>query len=288
MRHAVNALNVTPYEHRHRHAVRDLIFRAYRVHTHLDWQESDQWLEDGEDYPSRLAWHNSRLQGIIATSAPLNNTCWLRIACISDQADAQQVMTTLWESLLPELRMLGVHTVALLVIRNWITSYVTPLGFHFTEEIITFRRPQLPIPLDTPPAGLTIRLTQPEDLEAILNVDHSAFAAPWQMEREELRQAERISASCSVAELDGKIVGYELSTLYFDGAHLARLAVSPEAQGKGVARSLLIDLLRRFERRGVYSMTVNTQSSNTRSQHLYTGFGFERTGYDLPVWMVEI
>ena len=55
-----------------------------------------------------------------------------------------------------------------------------------------------------------------------------------------------------------------------------------------MARTLLIDLLSRFERRGVLSMTVNTQASNTRSQRLYTGFGFERTGYDLPVWMVEI
>ena len=53
-------------------------------------------------------------------------------------------------------------------------------------------------------------------------------------------------------------------------------------------RALLIDLLRRFERRSVRAMTVNTQSSNLRSQRLYTGFGFERTGYDLPVWTVEI
>jgi len=268
--------------------VRDLLFRAYRVHTHLDWQESDQWLEDGEGYPARLAWQNSRLQGIIATSAPLNHTCWVRIACLSDQADAQQVINLLWESLLPELRTLGVHTVALLMIRNWISSYVAPLGFHFIEEIITFRRPQLEIPPDILPAALTIRLTQPEDLSAILNVDNRAFLPPWQMEREELRQAERISAACTVAELDGKLVGYQLSTLYFDGSHLARLAVVPEAQGIGVARTLLIDLLRRFARRGVYSMTVNTQSSNSRSQRLYTGFGFERTGYDLPVWMVEI
>ncbi|MEO8395180.1 MAG: GNAT family N-acetyltransferase, partial [Chloroflexota bacterium] len=243
---------------------------------------------DGEDYPARLVWQNSRLQGVIATSAPLNHTCWLRIVCINDQADAQQIISLLWESLLPELHAQGVHKVALLIIRSWISAYVTPLGFHFAEEIITFRRPQLETPPDPFPEGLSIRLTQPEDLAAILDVDNRAFIPPWQMEREELRQAERISASCTVAELDGKLVGYELSTLYFDGAHLARLAVAPEAQGIGVARALLIDLLRRFERRGVYAMTVNTQATNTRSQHLYIGFGFERTGYDLPVWMVEI
>ena len=288
MRHALNALTITSYERRHRHAVRDLLFRSYRVHTHLDWQESDQWLEDGENYPARLAWQNTQLQGIIAASAPLNQTCWLRIACISDQADAQHILRLLWEALLPELRAQGIHTVALLLVRNWLASYTPALGFHFVEEIITFRRSQLEIPPEPAPTGLTIRLTQPEDLSTILAVDNSAFAPPWQMDGEELRQAERISAICTVAELNGEIVGYQLSTLYFDGAHLARLAVAPEAQGSGVARALLIDLLRRFERRGVHSMTVNTQSSNVRSQHLYTGFGFERTGYDLPVWMVEI
>jgi ribosomal protein S18 acetylase RimI-like enzyme len=288
VRNPLTTLSITPYERRHRHAVRDLIFRAYRTHTHLDWQETDQWLDEGEQHPARLVWQGTHLQGIIATSAPLNQTCWLRIVCISDQADAQHVVTLLWEALLPELRAEGIHTVALLLVRNWIATYATALGFHFVEEIITFRRPQLAIPPEAPPTDLTIRLTQPEDLSTILRVDNSAFVPPWQMEGEELRQAERISAICTVAEIDHQIVGYQLSTLYFDGAHLARLAVAPDAQGIGVARSLLIDLLHRFERRGVYSMTVNTQSSNLRSQHLYTGFGFERTGYDLPVWMTDI
>jgi ribosomal protein S18 acetylase RimI-like enzyme len=108
------------------------------------------------------------------------------------------------------------------------------------------------------------------------------------MDYDELRQANRISAASTVAEIDGSIVGYEISTLYFDGAHLARLAVSPHAQGHGVARALLLDTLRRFERRGVHVITVNTQAGNLRSQRLYTSFGFERTGYDLPVWMVGI
>ncbi len=280
--------SVTSYQRRHRHAVRDLLFRSYRTHTHLDWQETDQWLEDGELYPAKLAWQNMRLQGILATSAPLNRTCWLRIASVSDHADAEAILSLLWDDLKTDLRERGVNTVALLLIRNWIASYAVKLGFQFSEEIITFRRSQTSIPDTELPPDLSIRLFQPDDLPAILAVDNSAFAPPWQMDSVELRQAQRISACCTVAERDGRIVGYELSTLYFDGAHLARLAVAPEAQGIGVARALLTDVLHRFERRGVHSMTVNTQSTNTRSQRLYTGFDFERTGYDLPVWMAAL
>ncbi len=287
MRSILNSPTLTPYERRYRNAVRDLLFRSYRTHSHLDWQETDQWLDEGEDYPARLIWQNSRLQGIVATSAPLNHTCWLRLAAVSDHADAQTILTLLWDDLKQELRAHEVHTVALLVIRNWIAAYTTLLGFHFVEEIITFRRAQQTVP-DLAPPGLSIRSTQATDLPAILAVDNQAFAPPWQMDAEELRQAQRIAASCTVAQVNGEIVGYELSTLYFDGAHLARLAVAPQVQGMGVARALLIDALHRFERRGVYSMTVNTQSSNLRSQNLYTGFGFERTGYDLPVWMIDL
>jgi ribosomal protein S18 acetylase RimI-like enzyme len=236
----------------------------------------------------RLAWQNTRLLGVLATSAPLNHTCWVRLASVADHTDAPVLLKLLWDDLQIELRRLGIQTVALLLIRNWLTAYAPALGFHFVEEIITYRRPELAIPAVDAPSDLNIRLTEPEDLPDMIALDNRAFVPPWQMDGDDLRQAERISASCTVAQINGEIIGYQLSTLYFDGSHLARLAVAPQAQGKGVARALLADVLRRFERRGVRSMTVNTQSSNLRSQRLYTGFGFERNGYDLPVWMMNL
>jgi ribosomal protein S18 acetylase RimI-like enzyme len=66
------------------------------------------------------------------------------------------------------------------------------------------------------------------------------------------------------------------------------LAVTPEAQGKGIGSALVADALRRFFRRGIYTMTVNTQANNHRSQRLYHLFGFERNGNDLPVWSIRL
>lgn len=288
MKNPLNDLVVTPYTRRDRHVVRDLLFRSSRTHTHLDWQDTDQWLDDGDAYPARLVWQGMRLQGMLVMSPPLNGTCWVRIAAVSDHADSQIILRLLWENLAPELRAQGIHTVALLMIRNWLKGDVKSLGFAYSEEIITFRRSIPSVPDEPLPQGLTIRLTQNEDLPAVLDVDNRAFVPPWQMDRHELRQAHRISAASTLAEIDGVCVGYQISTLYFDGSHLARLAVAPDVQGKGIARAILLDTLRRFERRGVHSMTVNTQESNERSQRLYVGFGFERTGYDLPVWMVNL
>lgn len=279
-------VTITPYERRNRNDVREMLFQTYRMHSHLDWYDTDQWL-DTETVPMRLAWVGGRLAGLMAASTPLNHTCWIRLAAVADDIQAQPIITALWNELACELREKQVRTAALLVLRDWIVHYVSPLGFHYVEDIVTLRRPARA--LETPPADdVIVRVTTPDDLETITQVDQAAFDAPWQLSFNELRQALRISAICTVAEHNGTILGYQLSTLYFDGGHLARLAVSPSAQGHGVGATLLHDLLKRFTQRGIGSVTVNTQASNLRSQRLYRRFGFERNGYDLPVWMTTL
>ena len=284
---ALNAPTITPYTKRDRHLVHDLIFRSYRAHTHLDWQETDQWLET-DGLSVRLAWQYGKLIGVLGASVPMEGTCWMRLAAISDSADAAPVFALLWESLSAELRERGVHTVALLMLRDWLTPLITPLGFRYVEEIVTLRRADQPLPPPTTPGEWSLRQARPEDIPAVAQVDQAAFKAPWQMTLAEVRQAARVSAYCTVAVRCDQILGYQLSTMYFDGAHLARLAVDPAAQGMGIAASLVADLIRRFARRSVFTVTVNTQSSNTRSQQLYERFGFRRNCYDLPVWMVRL
>jgi ribosomal protein S18 acetylase RimI-like enzyme len=108
------------------------------------------------------------------------------------------------------------------------------------------------------------------------------------MSATEIRQSERLASPLTVATLSGEIVGYQLATHYYDEAHLARLAVLPQHQGQGVGAALIYDLIERFSRRGIYSITVNTQLTNIHSQRLYHRLGFERTGYDLPVWTLDL
>ncbi len=266
--------------------MRGLVVHSYRIHSHLDWQDTDQWLES-DDVSIRLAWAGGRLVGVMGTSSPLHHTCWLRLAAVHDDVEPQPVLNSLWADLAYELRALTVHTVALLVLRDWIARYAPELGFRYQEDIVTLRRANLPPP-DLEATDLTIRATTPDDIETMTRIDQAAFTPPWQLTISELRQAERASAICTVALRENALLGYQLSTLYFDGAHLARLAVDPSAQGRGVGRALLIDLLQRLDRRSIHSATVNTQASNTRSQRLYAGFGFERNGYDLPVWFAKL
>jgi ribosomal protein S18 acetylase RimI-like enzyme len=283
----MNAITVTPYKRQYLSTVRDLIFHSHWVHNHLDWHEYDQWLEAHSDAPMRLAWQRGRLVAMMAAAPPLNNSTWIRLAVIQNSLEHRTMLNLLWNDLLPELRGLGVTVAAVLGVRDWVLAYLPEMGFHYVEDIITLARSgkQIPPPRET---RLSIRSAEWNDLEAMTIIDHAAFNPPWQLAGDELRQAHRISASCTVAFLDNVMVGYQLSTLYFDGAHLARLAVLPDMQGTGIGGALLGDVLERFFRRGVYHMTVNTQASNTRSQHLYTAYGFHRNGYDLPYWSANL
>jgi ribosomal-protein-alanine N-acetyltransferase len=279
-------LTITPLEKRHRQAVDDLIFRHYQVHTHLDWQAVDDWLETTVS-PVRLAWQGARLVGVLGVSQPLNRTAWFRLAALHDLAPADTVFALLWESVTAELCRLSTQTVAVLAARTWVEEAVQRLGFRFAEDIITLRRDGdlLPAPRPSP---LTVRLGTVADFEAMLAVDQAAFDPPWQLSADEIRHAAHIAAIYTVALAGQQIVGYQVSTRYHEGAHLARLAVDPAHQGQGVGGLLLHDVLFRFFRRRVYSMTVNTQAGNLRSQRLYTRFGFQRNGYDLPVWSIRL
>jgi [ribosomal protein S18]-alanine N-acetyltransferase len=283
------AFTITQYSRRHRADVRDLLQRHYYSHIHLDWHDVEHWLES-EHAPIRLAWDGRDLVGVLAMSAPLHDAVWVRLAGAADHYDAHAILSALWDDLLPELRVLRVKQAAMLMIRDWAIRYLEPLGFRFLEQIITLRRSDRTPPPLAQISGVTVRISREGDLDAITMVDQCAFLPPWQMTHHDLRQAERSAANCTVAvETDThRVIGYQISTLYFDGAHLARLAVDPAFQGRGIGRALLSGVLNSFARRGTFAMTVNTQESNLHSQQLYTSVGFARNSYDLPVYHIEI
>ena len=119
-------------------------------------------------------------------------------------------------------------------------------------------------------------------------VDNAAFAPLWQYSARDLRDASRVVARFTLAKLNGRVVGYQLSTTYKDSAHLVRLATSPSLQGMGVGSMLLGEAIEHFLKRRYTEMTVNTQADNRVSQQLYRRFGFTEIGQSVPVWAIAI
>lgn len=281
-----HSLTLTGYTPQHRQGVLDLLYYCNRVQTHLDWCDVGYWIDSDESI-IRLAWSNGRVVGVLAASAPLRGQSWLRVIGLEDGQPARPILLALWQAMADALRAEGGQSVALLVIDAWLKEYVALLDFAYFEEIVTLRRRRYRL-LPSRSTMVVLRDCRPDDLPLLVEVDQAAFAAPWQMSATELGQAHAIAALCTVAEADGQMVGYQLSTAHHQAGHLARLAVLPGWQGRGVGAALVDELIRRFWQRGVRSITVNTQASNLRSQQLYQRYDFQRNHYDLQVWLARL
>jgi len=126
------------------------------------------------------------------------------------------------------------------------------------------------------------------DLPAVAEVDKSAFELLWQNDLPTLERAYPQAVWAAVAEMDGQVVGYQLSTRNPLGVHLARLAVRPEMQGKGLGYALVADLIQHASQHGVTHITVNTQNDNATSLALYQRMGFRETGERYPVYQFHV
>jgi ribosomal protein S18 acetylase RimI-like enzyme len=138
------------------------------------------------------------------------------------------------------------------------------------------------------PPGLTVRPARAEDYPAIIATDTAAFGPPWQMSGELLGLAIHRADYLTVAEHSGVLVGFQLATPGHQGAHLARLAVQPEHQGRGIGAALVAEMLDHYHRRGAREITVNTQDTNTASLALYQRLGFTLNGLRFPVYQLSL
>jgi ribosomal-protein-alanine N-acetyltransferase len=115
------------------------------------------------------------------------------------------------------------------------------------------------------------------DLDAVLPLERALFpddawspATFWS----ELARPE--SRHYVVAADDGDIVGYAGLVTSGGDADVQTLAVSPRAQGRGLARALLGDLLEAAARRGCHDVLLEVRADNDRAIALYERAGFER------------
>jgi ribosomal protein S18 acetylase RimI-like enzyme len=281
----MNTFTLRPYERKHQQAVLDLLFHTRRTHVHLDWYRTANWLDT--DAHISTAWDNNHLLGVMGVASVLNGYTWMRLLAVDNASEPSDLIVAMWQALLPTLLEQGMQETGVFVLNRWVTSYLAPLKFNYQEDVITMSRVGVDVPtLVAHP--FVIHNAYLESLAEMITIDHAAFTPAWQMSRDEMRHAQRQSGSCTIALHNNRPIGYQITTRHQNTAHLARLAVLPEYQGRGVGRVLLDNMIQGMNKRGVRAITVNTQEHNHSSQHLYTLYGFRRNGYDLPVWAYQV
>jgi ribosomal protein S18 acetylase RimI-like enzyme len=134
-------------------------------------------------------------------------------------------------------------------------------------------------------AAATTRRGRRGDRTAVLRVDHLAFNPFWRFDQSGLDDARRATpvSRFRVVTVDRVVVGYAVTGRAGPISYLQRLAVDPDHQRRGIARTLVADARHWARRRGAQSMLVNTQEQNEGALALYRAMGFvlEPQGLDV-------
>ena len=278
-----------------------LLESAPFAHLHADWHYPADWLgatgfvvRDG----AKLSDVSGSLTGRFFGSKPAITAClavaadpppaaWVRVAAVSERLGAQKVLAAMFASVAKYLQELAVSRLGWLLVESWPDVWIKGLGFELNNYVDTFVKKGLAIPDVRVNPGLEIRSVRATDLIPLENIEAEAFEPLWRHSASSLMLARRHAFCFDVAEIDGQIVGFQFSTLARSGAHLSRMTVAPMFQGRGVGSALLVHAFDHYRRRGMDTVSLNTQADNQISKKLYQRFGFRPNGQRFPVWAID-
>lgn len=124
-----------------------------------------------------------------------------------------------------------------------------------------------------------VRHMRSDDLDAVMAIERTSFEAPWTegLFREELRLTDQ-GRVWLVAEREGVVAGFGGVAVFGDEAHVMDIAVAPDRRGEGIARGLLLPLMREAIARGARRLTLEVRPANTPARALYRSAGFVEVG----------
>lgn len=279
-------LQIRPAVSADRQQIADLIYSEPRVHRHLDWRAPLDWLGSS---PYWVIQDGARIIATLACPPDPDSIAWIRLFVHAGRLSSTSAWTPLWQAARKELSGRGSITVAAIAMQGWFDAILLDSGFGLLHQIVLLERQNEPSGSSPLPKGITFRPMTPADLPQVAEVDAAAFEPLWRNSLEALFEAYSQAVYASVAEAASGLMGYQLSTGNPLGAHLARLAVRPEAQGRGIASELVNDLIRYVNQmEGASRITVNTQENNSASLSLYHRLGFRLTGEQYPVYTLRV
>ncbi len=158
-------------------------------------------------------------------------------------------------------------------------------GFGVEEKL---RLLGLDLGLPLPPLPRRPRLSRvpARRRRAVLEVDRAAFSEFWRFDETALEDALAATPAVRFRASGGRrgpVGGYAICGRSGRRGYVQRLAVHPQAQGRGLGRRLLLDGLYWMAGRGVGRVLVNTQSDNGAALALYTAVGFRDEPVGLSV-----
>jgi ribosomal protein S18 acetylase RimI-like enzyme len=261
--------------------IASLIFFEANTHRHLDWRSALEWIG------SRNYWvleDDGRIIAALACPEDPQHIAWIRLFSYHQNLVASEAWSAIWNVACNEMLNVDPHVqIAAIVTKQWFQKVLLSSGFELRQNIVILQLNVNNGSRFSTPHEIQIRPMQEADLFAVTKLDMDAFGDFWHNTFDSLQRAYAQAFYARVAENDSGLVGYQISTGNPFGAHLARLGVRPEAQGRGIGKALVDDLLLFLTANQIDKLSVNTQSDNAASLSLYQKIGFVRTGEYFPV-----
>ena len=269
----------------------DAIYTDPRTYYYPGWTSLKEWLAQG------LGWGLVSEDALVAAMVAVPESdirAWLRLFMARPDVPADLAWRLLWRVAAASLAEEGITHVAGLGGRRWVNRFFRQRGFRHEADLrwLLWRASDhgARLPEATPGAWRVAPMLE-DDVAVAAAVDRAAFRPAWRLRGDFVRSAWRHARLALVARLPGEqaLAGYVLFTPSPQGAHLARLAVHPTWQGRGLGRALVAEGLARLrhEDPGLW-VSVNTEADNEPALRLYAGLGFEVQPTPVPVWVGDL
>lgn len=121
-----------------------------------------------------------------------------------------------------------------------------------------------------------VRPVERGDIPVLLAIEEACFEDFWRYDALSFEDIAATHPYFVVAELNGKVVGYQFNALEGEFGYLVRIAVHPSLSGQGIGARLMREAIDFFKKAKVLRIMLNTQDDNTHAHRLYEWFGFVR------------
>lgn len=119
---------------------------------------------------------------------------------------------------------------------------------------------------------------EPSHLTEAAKLEKISFSAPWSENMILAELNNPLSHYIGAVDFDGRLIGYAGMLAVLDEGYISNIAVHPDCRRKGVADSLLSELINFSTSQELSFLTLEVRIGNAPAISLYNKYGFEIVG----------
>lgn len=158
---------------------------------------------------------------------------------------------------------------------DWLREPLLARGFTPFRQLYAYDKFDYGIPTEGN-QEVHLRRAELRDIPTMLALEELCFEQFWRYDAASFADILRTHPYFVVAELDGRVIGYQFNALDGEYGYLVRIAVHPDINSRGIGARLMAEAIRFFKTAHSARIMLNTQQENTHAHRLYEWFGFVR------------